>query len=79
VVAPSDHIILKEDNFTEAIVAGLDATANNDWLLTIGIQPTRPDTGYGYIQFDENSTMTNAFQKSKHLLRNPNSIWPFHF
>lgn len=53
VVAPSDHIILKEDNFTEVITAALKATAENDWLLTLGIQPSRPDTGYGYIQFDE--------------------------
>lgn len=53
VVAPSDHIILKEDNFTEVILAALEATASNDWLLTLGIKPSRPDTGYGYIQFDD--------------------------
>jgi mannose-1-phosphate guanylyltransferase len=53
VVAPSDHIILKEDNFIEVIEAALAATAGNDWLLTLGIQPSRPDTGYGYIQFDD--------------------------
>jgi len=58
VVAPSDHIILKEEVFTEVITAGLAATASNDWLLTIGIQPTRPDTGYGYIQFDDAQTST---------------------
>lgn len=54
VVAPSDHIILKEDVFTEVILAALEATEKNDWLLTLGIQPNRPDTGYGYIQFQEN-------------------------
>jgi mannose-1-phosphate guanylyltransferase len=53
VVAPSDHIILKEDNFTEVILAALEATAENEWLLTLGIKPSRPDTGYGYIQFDD--------------------------
>jgi mannose-1-phosphate guanylyltransferase len=53
IVAPSDHIILKEDNFTEVIQAALSATASNDWLLTLGIHPSRPDTGYGYIQFDD--------------------------
>lgn len=53
VVAPSDHIILKEEAFTEVITAALDATEKNNWLLTLGIQPSRPDTGYGYIQFDE--------------------------
>lgn len=71
VVAPSDHIILKEDNFTEAILAGLDATANNDWLLTIGIQPTRPDTGYGYIQFDDNSTYDKRISKVKTFTEKP--------
>lgn len=55
VVAPSDHIILKEDAFTEVITAALAATEKNNWLLTLGIQPSRPDTGYGYIQFDEST------------------------
>lgn len=54
VVAPSDHIILKEDIFTEVITSALKATADNDWLLTLGIRPSRPDTGYGYIQYDDN-------------------------
>jgi mannose-1-phosphate guanylyltransferase len=51
VVAPSDHIILKEDSFTEIIQSALQASAENDWLLTLGIKPSRPDTGYGYIQY----------------------------
>ena len=54
IVAPSDHIILKEDNFVEVINTALEATSKNDWLLTLGIRPSRPDTGYGYIQFEEN-------------------------
>lgn len=53
VVAPSDHIILKEEAFIEVIEAALVATEKNDWLLTLGIKPSRPDTGYGYIQFEE--------------------------
>ena len=55
IVAPSDHIILKEDNFIEIIESALKATAKNDWLLTLGITPSRPDTGYGYIQFNQDS------------------------
>lgn len=51
VVAPSDHIILKEDDFVEVIKTALKTVENNDWLLTLGIRPSRPDTGYGYIQF----------------------------
>lgn len=53
VVAPSDHIILKEDAFIEVINAALKATSDNDWLVTLGITPSRPDTGYGYIQFND--------------------------
>lgn len=53
VVAPSDHIILKEEAFTEVIKSALNASEKNDWLLTLGIKPSRPDTGYGYIQFNE--------------------------
>lgn len=51
VVAPSDHIILKEDQFVNDIKMSMKAAAENNWLLTLGITPSRPDTGYGYIQF----------------------------
>jgi len=51
VVAPSDHIILKEDIFLSNIESALEAASKNDWLLTLGIRPSRPDTGYGYIQY----------------------------
>ena len=53
VVAPSDHVINDEKNFQEAIRIGLEFTRKHQGLLTIGIQPSRPDTGYGYIQFKE--------------------------
>ncbi|MBU0487363.1 MAG: mannose-1-phosphate guanylyltransferase [Bacteroidetes bacterium] len=52
VVAPSDHIILNEDLFRDFITSALGAAQENDWLITLGITPTRPDTGYGYIQFN---------------------------
>ncbi|WP_031529435.1 mannose-1-phosphate guanylyltransferase [Dyadobacter crusticola] len=51
VVAPADHIILKADVFRDTIKVALGATRNEDILVTLGIQPTRPDTGYGYIQY----------------------------
>ncbi|MFA8299002.1 MAG: mannose-1-phosphate guanylyltransferase [Hyphomicrobiales bacterium] len=63
VVAPSDHIILKEDIFTENINSAIQAASENDWLLTLGIQPSRPDTGYGYIQFDEG----NPYEKDQQI------------
>ena len=53
VVAPSDHVILKEDVFVEVVTNALQAVSDNDWLLTIGIKPNRPETGYGYIQYSE--------------------------
>lgn len=51
VVAPADHIILKDDVFRDTIKVALGATRNEDILVTLGIQPSRPDTGYGYIQY----------------------------
>ncbi|AQG81335.1 mannose-1-phosphate guanylyltransferase [Spirosoma montaniterrae] len=51
VVAPADHIILKEEEFKKTIRTALNATAGQDILVTLGIQPSRPDTGYGYIQY----------------------------
>jgi len=53
VVAPSDHIILKEEGFIDTLDSALKAASENDWLLTLGIKPSRPDTGYGYIQYRE--------------------------
>jgi mannose-1-phosphate guanylyltransferase len=50
VVAPSDHLILKEEEFLRSVKQGLDFIASNDALLTMGIVPSRPETGYGYIQ-----------------------------
>lgn len=50
VVTPADHIILKEIEFLKVIENGLDFVSKNDALLTLGIQPSRPETGYGYIQ-----------------------------
>jgi mannose-1-phosphate guanylyltransferase len=51
VVAPADHIILKEEEFVKTIKTALTAVQKEDILITLGIKPSRPDTGYGYIQF----------------------------
>ena len=53
VVAPSDHLILKEGEFLEAVEKGLEFVAKSEKLLTLGIKPNRPETGYGYIQIAE--------------------------
>ena len=74
VVAPSDHIILKEDIFTEVILSALRASAMNNWLLTLGITPSRPDTGYGYIQFSESHPFDqdDRIKKVKTFTEKPN-------
>ena len=60
IVAPSDHLITNEQEFVRVAKEGMSATAANDILLTIGILPSRPDTGYGYIQFNDASLESNA-------------------
>lgn len=51
VVSPADHLILKDEEFRDVIVKAADHAREQDKLLTLGITPTRPETGYGYIQF----------------------------
>ena len=72
-VAPSDHIILKEDAFVEIVRSALKCTAENNWLLTLGIKPSRPDTGYGYIQFNEEEVYQkdNRIKKVKTFTEKP--------
>jgi mannose-1-phosphate guanylyltransferase len=53
VVTPSDHLILKEQEFQEVINKAVHQAINQDKLITVGITPTRPETGYGYIQYLE--------------------------
>lgn len=59
VVAPSDHIILKEESFSRTIRSALHIAAQKDWLFTLGIKPSRPDTGYGYIQYVNGEIFAN--------------------
>ena len=49
VTAPSDHVILKEDLFLKHITEALKMAEDTGCITTLGIKPTRPDTGYGYI------------------------------
>jgi mannose-1-phosphate guanylyltransferase len=51
IISPADHLILQETNFAATINAAIES-AENGRIATIGIKPTRPDTGYGYIEFD---------------------------
>lgn len=57
VVAPSDHLILQEEKFQDIIRRGFEFTGDHDALLTLGMKPTRPETGYGYIQAESEGGM----------------------
>lgn len=56
-VTPADHFIVKEEEFCKVIKESMDFAAENDALLTLGIKPDRPETGYGYIQADRRKTV----------------------
>lgn len=55
IASPSDHVITNENAFLEVMLSGMEYAGSNDALVTIGLQPTRPETGYGYIQFQKSS------------------------
>ena len=70
VVTPADHLILQEHHFLANIQSGLDFVENNKALLTLGVKPSRPETGYGYIQTKEFTS--NNIQKVKAFTEKPN-------
>ncbi|MDH4472510.1 MAG: mannose-1-phosphate guanylyltransferase [Fluviicola sp.] len=73
IVAPSDHLILKEEKFIDVIRIALETANRNERLVTLGIKPTRPDTGYGYIEFVEDGDILPGQVKDvKHFTEKPN-------
>ncbi len=60
IVAPSDHWIEDENAFTENVLQAFDFCQQNDALMTLGIQPTFPNTGYGYVEYDKDAGSDNA-------------------
>ncbi|MVT07450.1 mannose-1-phosphate guanylyltransferase [Chitinophaga sp. ysch24] len=85
VIAPSDHFILHEDVFVNDIRHSLETVARKDILLTLGISPTRPDTGYGYIRFEQKTedrihkviqfTEKPVLEKAKEFLKSGDYVW----
>jgi mannose-1-phosphate guanylyltransferase len=74
VVAPSDHLILKEHEFLEVVKKGLEFVSSNNSLLTLGIQPSRPETGYGYIQINgvrDSIVVNESLRKVKTFTEKP--------
>lgn len=70
VVAPADHLIMNEENFSKIIKKSMKFAQQEDVLVTLGIKPTRPDTGYGYIQFHDGEKK-NGFHKVKTFTEKP--------
>jgi mannose-1-phosphate guanylyltransferase len=73
-VAPSDHVILNEPAFLDVVRKGLNFVGNGDTLLTLGIRPNRPETGYGYIQINGDKTkveVNESFRKVKTFTEKP--------
>jgi mannose-1-phosphate guanylyltransferase len=64
-VASSDHLITREEEFQRVVAKGLDYVQERPALLTLGIKPSRPDTGYGYIQFSTRDSGTDEIRKVK--------------
>ncbi|WP_240337152.1 mannose-1-phosphate guanylyltransferase [Rufibacter psychrotolerans] len=85
IVAPADHVILREQAFLECIHQALAVTAEESLLVTLGIKPTRPDTGYGYIQYVPDggqsikkvSTFTEkpSLEVAQKFLESGNYVW----
>ena len=70
VVTPSDHVVLKQEAFNTVINKAIGAAAESDVLITLGITPSRPDTGYGYIQYIDDDAQT--IKKVKTFTEKPN-------
>ena len=74
IVAPSDHLIADEQEFTRVVLEGISFAKSRDALLTLGIMPNRPETGYGYIQVNgrEGTDGNKALRKVKTFTEKPN-------
>ncbi len=71
VVAPSDHLIIDVESFNTQVNKAMSFAEQNDALVTLGIKPSRPDTGYGYIQFQEEE-VESGIHPVKTFLEKPN-------
>jgi mannose-1-phosphate guanylyltransferase len=72
ICAPADHIILDEMAFTKVCLEALSFVTAHKALITLGIKPTHPNTGYGYIQFEQQPASDNVY-KVKTFTEKPNT------
>jgi mannose-1-phosphate guanylyltransferase len=71
IMSPADHLIMDERNFERTAQDALDFVAHHPDLLTMGIKPTRPDTGYGYIQYDDEDQLDDKVYRVKTFTEKP--------
>jgi mannose-1-phosphate guanylyltransferase len=62
ICAPADHLIMDETAFTKVCLEALNFTSQHKALITLGIQPTHPNTGYGYIQYEQHPVSDNVYK-----------------
>lgn len=73
IVAPSDHLIMKEDKFVDIVNVALEKSISEECLVTLGIKPSRPDEGYGYIQFEDGrDILMGEVRKVRQFTEKPN-------
>jgi len=72
VVLPADHLISEKDRFNRCIEQALETAASEDALVTLGINPTQPETGYGYIQYDQQKRKSSGAYGVKTFAEKPN-------
>jgi len=71
IVAPSDHLILDPTAFVKVCLEALSFVGKHNAFITLGIKPTYPNTGYGYIQYEQHSVSDNVY-KVKTFTEKPN-------
>jgi len=71
-VTPADHLILQEQNYQSDVLSALDFVNSHEALLVTGIRPTRPETGYGYIQVGEVQEDSRGIAMVKSFTEKPN-------
>lgn len=62
IMSPADHLIMDEKAFEKTAKDALEFVSGHDALLTLGIKPSRPDTGYGYIQYDVEEELNKVYK-----------------
>ena len=71
-VSPSDHLIMKEADFEKDVLSAMDFVGKNDCLLVTGMHPTRPETGYGYLQIDDDRQVGERIYPVRSFTEKPN-------